>query len=1392
MLEGFHIENGILKNYTKKEEVVLVPEGIHTIGEGAFKGCVSLKKVVLPSSLRYIGVGAFKGCRKLEEVEIKEGVSKIGDYAFHRCHSLKKMVLPFSVEELGNCVFLYCDSMEEIKMPKVRRLGKQVFLNDILLKRIMISKELEEDCICDVFTGCGNLTDISFSDGEDYVIQNAVEAIAGNQSLPSLVKVIATDVLRMMELDGRCLIRFLTNLKYVEIPEGIEKIGKSCFFDKRGILSIKFPKSLKEIESRAFRNCINLEQISFKTKQVYIHEDAFKNCTSLKEIWIENGECKEKHYELKGIVKEKLEESDKNLSDLILTIHKQVLGNFRISGTILLKYLGAESKVVIPEGITIIAERAFEGNEAIDKVVLPESIEEIGANAFRNCLLLQTVLLPEKIKRIGKGAFEHCVKLIRIKLPIEILKIERETFKNCHLLREVILEEGLKEIGEQAFYGCYSLKEILFPKTVCAIGEMAFYRCKQLKEVRLPIHINYVGNLAFSECGVRKASIDNCGKKYGIGIFSNCMQLKMLLLGENVCHIANKLAYGCTSLKRVILPTSLASVGRNVWEKTPFLEDWIQNGNELEQEIVWDGRNLEGEVIFSHKVKIIAGGAFYGNKKVTTIFVPENIKWIGEAAFKGCCELKKVVWNSKIEEIQKEVFSGCSELESINAISPKWKYIGERAFYNCKKLRKINLKDVLTFEKESFCGCTNIEQEAMLIEQKKVNLQENSLFEPFFIGERAFCGTVFENGIIGQPIVVGNIVVSAHTCSGEIYLPEGVKGIAPFAFSGNDKITKVALPESLIWIGEGAFFGCKSVSDIVFPNGYCKIEDRAFEKCISLKKVVLNTRQIGKGAFAYCIALEHIFLNGISVLKERTFEGCKALLQCICKKVKRIEAWCFSGCSALREICFEMVEYIGKFAFERCNSLKEVAFQDDIYLEAYAFLDCGRLEKVYLQGEKGTICLREYAFCGCTHLKIINVQKLGTIQEQWELHTYKDILSEKIPHIARLIFQSAFSCFEVEKEEILSAYYGCGQVVKIPNGIRKIQAEVFRNVLTLEEIEIPESVEYIGKRAFHGTTWLEKQREVSKMVIINNMLLDGACCVGEVVIPKQVSLVCGWAFANGMGIEKIRFLSEQVKVEEYAFRNCIYLKEMILANGEHIQIEGIEDREKELPTLAKQAVMDCFNCFKTNEENVLVECTGNISKLKLADGITAIGDGVFQNGNLLTEVILPFSVKKIGKGAFEGCKWLKAVYQAQGVEKIGDMAFWGCGMLEKIELSERFCQMGIRAFENCTSLKEIFIPEGVKEIPNRAFFRCHSLKQICLPSTLERIGKEAFAFCYELTKIYIIGSRKQQEIECVTMQKREDIECIAIEEKIERENGEPIVIEERAFVGCKEVKIIRS
>jgi len=1334
----YQIEDGVLIRYTGRKEEIQIPVGIHTIGEGAFKGCVSLKKVVLPHGLNRILGDAFKGCRKLEEVVIPDGVSYIGRYAFHRCHALQRVILPLSVEELGECAFLYCDSMKEAQIPGVKWLGMEALANGISLERLMISRELDERCICDVFTGCGRVTEISYPDGETYCIPNVVEVAAGAFKVPPLMELVVRDILeRMMELEGRNLVRFRVNIKHMEVPEGIEVLVKSSFYDMRGIVDIKLPKSLKRIESRAFRNCIGLEQVTFGGSEVQIDEDAFRNCTSLKSVRT----CDKAEYtfeglhdiyrtETKEVPSQKVFVSSAAVPKLVRVIHKQVLGNFRISGTILLQYLGAESRVVIPEGITRIAEEAFAGIETIDKVILPESLQEIGAEAFRGCLLLQTITLPKGLCRIGSGAFAGCVKLLRIAVPERIDVLEDKVFCGCRALQEADLPEGLLRIGESTFYRCISLKKLQLPESLIFIGKMAFYR-SGLREVRIPAKTEFVGSLAFAKSNLQKAWISGSGcetgKQYGADVFGGCVKLKKLIFEEGVRHIPDKCAYGCVSLECVTLPQSLESAGRHALEGTVFLEQWKQHAKETEDVVFWDGQHLEGEVWIPEYVRIVAGGAFYGNTKITKVHLPEQVRSVGAAAFKGCKALRRVWMPSGIMNLEAEVFSGCAALEEVWSIQdhlPRWRSIGERAFYQCGKLREVCLEQVEELGREALSGCT-----ALIL---------GAVHPALIAGERAFADTLLGEQLENGLCIVGNLVVSGALCVGEVILPENIQGIAPYAFAGNRTVSRVVFPESVWRIGEGAFFGCSGLTDVGLFEKQCRIDAHAFENCISLKKIKSAASEIGEAAFAGCITLARVQFPQIKILEKRLFAGCIRMESCLCENARKVREFCFSGCKNLKDFDFACVNQIGEYAFAGCESLKYAEFRDGMCLMAHGLEDCSGLETICLLGQqRDRLCgiqLREYALSGATSLR--QVVYLG---KEWTFGCYADILSEEIPEMVRLLFHSALSCFWVEQEENLVRYRGAASVVRIPMGIRRIEAEVFRDAMMLEQVEIPESVTYIGARAFHGTAWLEDRRRVSPMVVVRDMLLDGSGCVGEVTIPADIRLVCGWAFANGLDIERIRFAGTEgqendrqhkmVQVEKYAFRNCINLREMVLQDGTIVQFTGLEDRKRKLPPLAKQAAIDSLNCFKTNEEGVLIECTGNLSRLRLACGITEIGEGAFQDGKLLTTITFSETVKKIGKRAFSGCKWLREVRQADRVACIEAYAFSGCGVLRCVELSENLQKIGVGAFEHCTSLETIQIPEGVEEIPERAFYRCHSLRDIQFPSTLKRIGREAFAFC---------------------------------------------------------------
>ena len=71
---------------------VTIPEGVTSIGRGAFAGSAALKSVVIPESVTEIGSRAFDSCIELTSITIPKGVTSIGQAAFFQCTALTGIV----------------------------------------------------------------------------------------------------------------------------------------------------------------------------------------------------------------------------------------------------------------------------------------------------------------------------------------------------------------------------------------------------------------------------------------------------------------------------------------------------------------------------------------------------------------------------------------------------------------------------------------------------------------------------------------------------------------------------------------------------------------------------------------------------------------------------------------------------------------------------------------------------------------------------------------------------------------------------------------------------------------------------------------------------------------------------------------------------------------------------------------------------------------------------------------------------------------------------------------------------------------------------------------------------------------------------------------------------
>lgn len=253
----------------------------------------------------------------------------------------------------------------------------------------------------------------------------------------------------------------------IVIPEGVTRICCNVFQGCADIERVVFPRSIKRIDEGAFKNCKNLKTLVFTGKPQIgeIEADAFDGCPRLtKEM------------------------------------------QFIIFDDVLVKYIGTDENVIIPDNVKRIQDQAF--SEFIRG--------ENGNNIYKG--IIKKVYFPDSVSEFGLQVFFCCVELREVRLPKNIKVIKHGTFYGCHSLKNITFPEGIEVIESAAFYECNNLKTINLPEGLREIGTTAFLGCRGLTEVILPRSLKVIGQLAFAETAIEKITSNNVEK-----ISGNCV-----------------------------------------------------------------------------------------------------------------------------------------------------------------------------------------------------------------------------------------------------------------------------------------------------------------------------------------------------------------------------------------------------------------------------------------------------------------------------------------------------------------------------------------------------------------------------------------------------------------------------------------------------------------------------------------------------------------------------------------------------------------------------------------------------------------------------------------------------------------------------------------------------
>ncbi len=118
---------------------VLIPEGVESIGIGAFSGCALLYEVTLPETLVSLGKQAFSDCASLSRVELPPGLSMLDYGVFSGCETLFRVSLPEGLSVIGEAAFRDCKALSSIDIPKsVKEIGTEAFFGCEKLKQLVL------------------------------------------------------------------------------------------------------------------------------------------------------------------------------------------------------------------------------------------------------------------------------------------------------------------------------------------------------------------------------------------------------------------------------------------------------------------------------------------------------------------------------------------------------------------------------------------------------------------------------------------------------------------------------------------------------------------------------------------------------------------------------------------------------------------------------------------------------------------------------------------------------------------------------------------------------------------------------------------------------------------------------------------------------------------------------------------------------------------------------------------------------------------------------------------------------------------------------------------------------------------------------------------------------
>ena len=792
-----------ISGYNGSAEKVDIPEKIDgksvtSIGDCAFKDCISLTSVTIPDGVKCIGHSAFYECTSLKSITIPDSVTEITgsdgsvrtDGAFGMCTSLESVKLSENLERIDSRTFNGCSALKNITIPgSVKSIGAYAFNGTAIINNQTGVFKYVDKWLIYAFgdfneNGDGTYIDVFIPSDTNGIAENALgiaNYYINSLTIPGNISSVG-NIIEKYTYDDFNQSYYINNLIF---ENGVTNIESHAFNRNSQIKNIVLPKSLESIGSYAFNDCKSLQNIEINGCTI-IGQSAFSGCTELKEIILPN--C------------------------------TKVIENNAFSRCSSLK------SVTLSNGVTSIGDLAFANCTSLVSITIPNSVTSIGYHAFLDCTSLKSITIPASVTYIGDraiGYYEDKINWIYNRIAGFEIKYTKKTYGHWYATKNGFSDESCSITNELAdgtlaikYAGrdkIYVIPAEIDGKRVTKIDYAAFSYCDNLESITIPDSVTSIDDSAFSGCSnLTRITIPDSVTEIGSYAFEYCSSLTSIIIPDSVTSISQQAFYNCKSLTSITIPNSVTSIDYKAFTYCTSLKS----------------------ITIPDSVTYIGDSAFYGCRSLTSIMIPDSVRTIGGCAFQDCTSLKSIKIPNSVTSISSCAFYGCTSLTSIT-IPDSVTSIENDAFTNCTSLTSITIPNSVTYiSGGDFSGCASL---------TAINVTT---------GNQSYASV---NGVLYSKDKTKLIYYPKGKKDKNYKIPDGVMSIDSKAFANNTTLTSVTIPDSVTSIDSYTFSGCTNLTSITIPDSVTEIGWRAFIGCISLKNVTIpkSVTDIDGNAFGY-------------------------------------------------------------------------------------------------------------------------------------------------------------------------------------------------------------------------------------------------------------------------------------------------------------------------------------------------------------------------------------------------------------------------------------------------------------------------------------------------------------------------------------------------------------